>query len=137
MFTILFDFCPKSDLFGKKGLRMVWFSTIKENSCSVTTETQNPLDLYMLIELLFTFKVPPRKWQLRVYNSCVLKSGTKMRLLSNSPTGDRSQRGHHLCIHKLKIFRPKQYNFGSCTFVTEFAKINTICACTMAESGKR
>ena len=104
MVTILFDCGPKSDLFDKKGLRMVWFSTKKENICSVTTETQTCHELYMLIELLFTFNVPPRKWQLRVYNSCVLKSGTKMRLLSNSPTGHRSQRGQHLCIHKIKDY---------------------------------
>ena len=75
---------------------MVSFSTKKENICSVTTETQNPLDLYMLIELLFTFKVPPRKWQLRVYNSCVLKSGTKMRLLSNSPVQDTDHSGANI-----------------------------------------
>ena len=105
MVTILFDFGLKSGLFGKKGLRMVWSSTKKENICSVTTETQNRHELYMLIELLFSFNVPPRKWQLRVNNSCVLKSGTKMRLLSNSATGHRSQRGQHLCIHKLKILQ--------------------------------
>ena len=82
--------------FGKKGLRMAWFSTKKEKHLlSYYRDSKPPWPLHAYWTPLY-FNVPPRKWQLRVYNSCVLKSGTKMRLLSNSPVQDTDHSGANI-----------------------------------------
>ena len=83
------DFILLRSEIGPFWAKKVWewsrFSLKKKNICSVTTKTQKPSWPLHAYWTPLHFKVPPSKWQLRVYSSCVLKSGTKMRLLSNSP----------------------------------------------------